>query len=309
MRLLSLFVMTILLTLPGLATAMDELEDNDLATVTGQAIFKIQDFKNYRQYSGGTLDFTRLTLGAKIEINMNIQEVKLGTYARPAGINCREGGRFCYSPDGWNCSSNPCGLDTTNAANTMPDSDIAIRELTLGTVNDSNGQLTDFVVENPFLEFAFDGTGANRKFVGMRIGYMKANGTMGNIIDVLSGAIAPAVDANLFGGIPVGRLPMMGARNKGYIDGFFEPGMVNTLGKSGPQLSDTRTVELSNARDFFLSVANRRVDYPATSPGVGASPTAGPGFWMNIMDGLNAKAELSGAGPKPDNYLPGHVFM
>lgn len=296
---------------------LQAIPDEALGDFVGQAIFKVQDFKAYPQSGGGSLDFTRMTVGAKVEINANIALLELGRYPR-ATINdsryntgavhdnnkayCREGGRFCSSNDGWACANNPCGWDSNgDSGGNTPDVDIRIRNLSLGT--ESGGNLSDFVFENPYVEFAFSGTGASRKLVGVRTGYAKATGIMGNVIDVISGALRPYVKDDTFG-LQVGYLPMIGSRNKGYIDGFFEPGLVNTLGKSGPQLWATRTITLANSQDFFMSLQNRKVDYPALSATVGASPTAWPGFWMNIWNGLDARAPLSGgAGPLPDNRL------
>ncbi len=283
------------------ATAMEELDNEALSTVVGQAIFKVQDFKAYPQGNGQTLDFTRITFGAKIEINLNIDEIILGTYARPVSTDCTDSGRFCYSNDGWACATNPCGLDSDNAANNRPNSDIIIKGLSLGTVNTSTGAMEDFVYENPYLEFAYEGSGSNRKLVGARMGYHRANGTMGNVIEVLSGAIAPNVEADILGlGTGnIGRIPFFGARNKGYLPSIWEP-LLSGL-KSGPQLPAAQTVTLSNSRDMFLSLANRRISYPAVTPGVGASPTVDPGFWLNMMDGLSSVVPVTGIGPKPTN--------
>lgn len=299
-RVLTFFLLLLSL---GARAELAPLEDDSLAGVTGQAIFKIQDLQNYPQNYGGALNFWRLTIGADVEINANIGEVVLGNYYRPAGQDCHDGGKFCYSNTGWHCRTNPCGYDSdgsTGGNDTMQD--IRITNLSLGTISGST--VTDFIFQDPYIEFAFEGTGASRKLVGLRQGFLRSNGTMGNRIDVLSGAIAPNINANILGIVTnVGRIPFIGTRNKGYIDPVMEPGLTGVLGKGGPQLMGVGTVTLSDSRDFFLSVQNKRVDYPALAPNVGASTTAQPGFWLNMMHGLYAETPAFGIGPLPNNTM------
>tara|TARA_B100000446_G_scaffold187644_1_gene217522 strand:+ start:210 stop:1544 length:1335 start_codon:yes stop_codon:yes gene_type:complete len=90
------------------------LSDEALGQVSGQALFKIEETQS--SFAGQEdISFTRMTLGLKIEMNVNIEEIALGTFYRQPGNSC-DGtftGRFCDNSVGdfsnWNCSESTCG--------------------------------------------------------------------------------------------------------------------------------------------------------------------------------------------------------
>lgn len=105
------------------------LDDEDLSKTSGQAIFKIEEYTSTvdGQTSGaGQIDFTRLTLGLRIEVNQNIDRLILGNYHRENGQDCHENGRFCDNNPGsfeepgfakWACSNSSCGGITDDDGN------------------------------------------------------------------------------------------------------------------------------------------------------------------------------------------------
>lgn len=115
--------------------AMQSLDDELLADYTGQALYRLEDTNNVLQPDGSTMDFTKLTLGLKIEQNINIEAIRLGKYYRPNATDARlgvansqvdigagmgadiEGRNFTYDTQNrWNCSVIKCGgIDGTYA--------------------------------------------------------------------------------------------------------------------------------------------------------------------------------------------------
>lgn len=227
----------VLLVFPVLMTqaAMQPMDEGELSSTFGQAIFEVTD-QVVSQDGGADLRMLRLTMGARIEINANVEELALGRYWRPEGTNCIGGAnnQICYNnilpasyDDNikWACTGNPCGnvglsdadyfsSDKTHAVGEksffdtsafpggfQPDGgvDIKLRDVTMGQVRDKgNGvyELLPLVQENPYFEFAFDETSGARKLVGFRMGAEDTFGYQGNIIDVISGFIRPTITAD-----------------------------------------------------------------------------------------------------------------
>lgn len=227
------------------AMALQPMSEAELSDTVGQAIFELKD-QQITQPDGSDLDLLRLTMGARIEINANIEEVNLGRYWRPEGTNCSGGAggnKVCYNnvlPESyddninWACTAKPCGhvglpdsdyLSSNLTHNVgeksffdfpggfRPDGgiDVKLRDLTLGQIRRENGryEMLPFVQENPYIELAFDETSGSRKLVGFRIGAEDAFGYQGNIIDVISGYIYPDIVAETeIIGIPLGDIKL-----------------------------------------------------------------------------------------------------
>jgi hypothetical protein len=225
------------------------MDDGELSATSGQAIYEVKE-QLVAQPEGKALRMLRLTIGARQEINANVEELALGRYWRPEGTNCTggsEGNKVCYNNIipvdyndniNWACTAKPCGsvgLGHGYASSALshgfeksffefeggyqPDSgiDVKLRHVSMGQV--VNGQLLPFVQENPYLEFAF----ADNKLVGFRAGAEETWGYLGNIIDVMSGYIRPdiEVDATLLG-MNVGKIKLSaflgGVRTIGWLD-------------------------------------------------------------------------------------------
>ena len=101
------------------------ISDDELNNHHGQALFRIEDTNGVAQPDGTSLDFTKLTLGLKIEQNVTIDSIKAGRFYRPDGgtsafadgnTQSCESAKICYYDqlNPWNCSSEQCGgLDGT----------------------------------------------------------------------------------------------------------------------------------------------------------------------------------------------------
>ncbi|WP_430459639.1 hypothetical protein ACQUQU_10525 [Thalassolituus sp. LLYu03] len=240
-------VTTLALVASASGYAMKMMDEAALSDTYGQAIFEVND-QSVTQADGSSLDMLRLTIGARIEINANIDELSLGRYWRPEGTNCTGGAggdKICYNNVvpvsyndniNWACTAKPCGsvgLAESNYKSSalthetaglsffdypggfQPDGgvDIKLRDLTMGQIRDKgNGvyEMLPFVQENPYFEFAFDESSGVRKLVGFRLGAEESFGYQGNIIDVVSGFIRPSIVAEpkLGGVIPVGEIKL-----------------------------------------------------------------------------------------------------
>ena len=64
--------------------AMQAMNESELAATYGQAIFEVSE-NIVQQENGSELNMLRITMGAHIEINANVDELALGRYWRPEG--------------------------------------------------------------------------------------------------------------------------------------------------------------------------------------------------------------------------------
>ena len=165
------------------ANALAELkpiDDREMSDITGQAFFSIDKTVNP---SDSNISYTRLNMGMDIDIQSNIDKLELGRYDR---------------------IDNETGQQESQAA------DIIIENMSLGYIYDEqyhidnpnvprpkhyddNGQLitykdgdiVPFKIEDPFIEFAFEGD----KIIGSRIGFGKAQGLLSGDIQSLTGNV------------------------------------------------------------------------------------------------------------------------
>jgi|GEM_PF-5729365 len=225
------------------------------------------------------LAFTRIELGLAIEVNANINELRLGEYNRPG-----------YS----------------KAA------DILLQNISLGTIE--NGEIIPVEITDPYIEFAFesDAAGQAEKLAGVRLGFRNLSGTLGVNIDTLSGDAAVTVQGaqlgiEVFGntvqlgtanidaeghgiratGLPdvnvVGGTGLLAIANIPGVDAVVSA-LINAL--NGPQALDQyHTLVNNNTNNLFLSAANRQIFYPKI--GTGAQSVVQPGFWLNLQDGTS----------------------
>ena len=136
------------------------VEDSDLANYSGQAMIGIDEYQVV-QDNASTTDFMRITLGSTIETNTTIANLELGTYDR-AGYSAA--------------------------------SDIDIDDLRLGHIDADTGEFVPFVIEDPYMEFAFSETNSVRDVVGIRIGAGKATGSFTANINSLTGNFEMLID-------------------------------------------------------------------------------------------------------------------
>lgn len=128
---------------------VEPLDDAAMSEVTGQALFATQKINSTVQ-SGIT--FYRLMLDAQLDLNMNIESMKLG-----------------------------CGGVNNNLRTDVCDVDISHLRL-MGRNGDNPGAVgSDMVLKRPYLEFAIknDGNKTTREVIGIKIGAQTADGMMG----------------------------------------------------------------------------------------------------------------------------------
>jgi hypothetical protein len=203
----------------------------------------------------------------------------------------------------------PSGFERTEG------SDLKLRDVTLGRVienADGTQTLEDFIMEKPFIEFAYDNSTGIKKVSGLRIGLGTSTGTQGNAIDVLSGFVQPVVTASAeveFIGIP-GRgdftfAPYLGGvRTPGYIDpgktiagGCSPSGLLGgtvcdkvstgaDIAESSPQaqLFPLQGLVMKKSDTVWISIQSKDVKYePDNKNGFTYNyETAKAGVWFNL---------------------------
>lgn len=143
----------VLPVLLGVAQAGPQrLSDAELSDVAGQA------FLNLNTFSSGSVDYTRLNIGAQIDVQINAKTVRLGEYNR------RNDNLADFVP-----YSSRADLDFSNLA--------------LGTVDDATGAVTPFSIKDPFVEFAF----RDKRIVGLRMGMAESHGMFSGDLTTFSG--------------------------------------------------------------------------------------------------------------------------
>ena len=384
-------IMTLLVALAASQVSIAELKpisDAELDNHHGQALFRLEETNGVAQPDGSSLDFTKLTLGLKIEQNVTIDKIIAGRYYRPDGnTDAFKNGnkqtcfsaKICYYDqlNPWNCSNATCGgigQDTSSTnydENTFNvaallygsvfddlsgldhklfidfqsgfdptgergDVDAILRDMTLGFVNDSTGELYSAVAERPYIELAYSNESGIRSVEGFRIGFENQNGVMGNAIDVFSGYLVPSARMSVaitLGSINIGAAQLDiepwvgGVRTGGYIDpnksvvnscigiacnalvgGIVggNPATPEGLAGASPeaQVFPLQGLALQNSSAFTINVQKSAVQYPDLPSG--ATPeVALPGVWLNLGGDEGLQVSNSRAW-HPDNYFPGH---
>lgn len=313
-------LLPLMLLMPVLSVwALEPMPEDDLDNVHGQAMFEVLDRMVGDQPGGQDLRQVRLTIGARMEANINVEELSLGRYWRPEGTNCTGGpggDKVCYNNIipasyndniNWACTAQPCGSvglaaseytysDLSHGGGNpgsffnapggfQPDGgiDIKLRDVTMGRV--VNGVFEPLVQENPYLEFAFDNSGEAQKLVGFRVGFEETHGYQGNIIDVMSGFIRPniTVDANLIG-INVGTIKLEaslgGVRTIGWLDPK-QLNLISTGGVTGLLVTDPDALVGRSAHAQLFAVQSNYLDH---TKGFFISVGTRSIQWSNVFD-------------------------
>jgi hypothetical protein len=221
------------------------LTDNELSEVRGQALL------NLTNTSLNGLDFTRITLGADIQLSANLSKVRLGEYSY--------------------------------AARNATGADIDIGLLRFGRSDGSDAQRT-VAISDPYFEFVYRNVGnsATREVLGMRLGFGSIQGDLGVQLNAISGSLL--IDGGAAGTLDSRNDPLGGKRWDGST---CTPG--GGCGLTLAQLSQLRAGDASGpSRDLFISVLRQAVQFPSVN-GV-ASDKALEGFWMNWRDRVAAPA-------------------
>lgn len=319
-RLLQSLVTACALLLPLSAQAMlADISDDEMAQISGQALFVADKIAPTGTGVGATTtDFTyyRVGLDARLDLNMNIDELKLGC----GGVNDAIDSGVCdidmdYVRLMGRCTTSGCG-QTSPDGQAIPGA---------GTAASS-----DFVLMRPYFEFAVrnDGNRTQREIVGIKIGAQYADGYFGVGRVIARGnnpanhvglnAISGYLNVELSAKIPltVGSLGNSnGCIGSAVCDGvagtpfFFdaarttgtrmrylqqggiklelEGGAASWLGDGYANLAEPMVFlhgfQLPTTDDFFLSLQRQRVSYPKYDKS-GYAVAANTGWWMNVPE-------------------------
>ena len=203
----------------------------------------------------------------------------------------------------------PSGFERTTG------SDLKLRDVTLGRViehADGLQTLEDFIMEKPFIEFAYDESSGIKQISGLRIGLGTSTGTQGNAIDVLSGFVQPVVTARaeaelafLTGTGDFTFAPYLGGvRTPGYIDpnktiagGCSPNGILGgticdkvatgaLIFESSPQaqLFPLQGLVMNKSDNVWISIQSKDINYePDSKNGLTYNyETAKAGVWFNL---------------------------
>lgn len=166
---------------------MTPLSDDELSYTTGQAFITV-DASSYVD-GANRYEFTKINLGLDIEIQSNIDELRLAEFDR---------------------TGDPDLADETQAA------DIIIKNFALGRVDDydtSDPKIIPFLIKDPYIELAYKDDGAGgRQIAGFRLGFGQAKGDLsgdfqsltGNMEGLITGSASIAYDVGCGSGGSVG---------------------------------------------------------------------------------------------------------
>jgi hypothetical protein len=192
-------------------------------------------------------DFSRLTLNADITLSATLTGVKLGT---------QSGGT----------------------------SDIDISTISFGR-SDAGEAARTVAITNPYFEWVYAGSGADRTVVGMRLGFGGISGDVGLTMNTVSGALAITTSSGL--------ATSTGSQSTSLSS------CSGTCTIALGQIGGVTAGDASGAsRDFFVSVLKSALTWPTTNAALGTSATAQAGFWLNWTDRLTA---LNTTGTVPAN--------
>lgn len=252
---------------------LQPINDSDLSNMTGQSAIKIDeipvDLNNLTgiRPDGSDRDqgFTRITIGADIELNASIDRTVIGKRPRPA------------------------------SEVEMPEleADVILNNLRLGQVSNNNGNplLETFDIRDPYIEIARN---SDNELTGVRLGFKEASGIIGHDIIALSGDITTLAEIDSIGignlGLPIGAFnlseyPYNHSSRTNRIStelgllGALSPTLTLHLGELGH-------TELSGTQNLYLGFQSEEINYPKV--GAGPQGTAKPGFWLNLQDGYRA---------------------
>lgn len=273
---------------PAYATEMAALSDDELSDVTGQALFNLQKIvgANTELTGQSGYTFTRLSIGAKIELNANIDLIDLGNYDIPYADNKQ-----------WNA--------------TGKGSDIRFEDVSLGCLDDSGCTKPDgtpfphFVLEDPYIEFAYKGDGsANRQLVGLRVGFGSASGWLNGTIKSLSGDLEGSCNHLLCGGgLASGEIHDHRQDNLSiYFLGLkvLDLNFANLHRLPVGEVSDCALFgggNCSATKNLYIGFQTEELLYPKIGAGQ-KQAKAKPGFWINMQDNiiLSSNDVLTAAG-------------
>ena len=167
-----------LLLLPLLASGVNAelrpISDRQMSEVTGQAFVSVD--RQYHPDANDNTAYTRVNLGMDIEIQTNVDVLKMGRYDREGE---KPGTSDVYIEDfALGYINNQAYFDANPKAPRQRKPD--------GSAY-AEGEIVPFLIQNPFLEFAFDEQ--TEEVVGFRLGFGESMGVLSGKIETLTGNV------------------------------------------------------------------------------------------------------------------------
>ena len=178
-------------------SALEAISDRELSDVTGQAFITV-DTSSYSDPTYGEFEFSKINLGVDIEIQANVDSVKLGTFEREWLEN---GTAPLINVDYDGTTRNYEYQLDENGDVAVNDSDIHLDNIALGRVDDNLSDIpviVPFNIHNPYIELAYalDANGV-RRIAGVRLGAESAYGDLSADLISLTGTFDGLVIGNL----------------------------------------------------------------------------------------------------------------
>lgn len=137
-----------------------QISDDDLGLIVGQAFISVDASSN------GDYEYAKINLGLDVEIQSNIDELRLGEFDRDRGAD----------------------------ASVVSDqqADVIINNFALGRVDDydtNNPTIVPFQIKDPYIELAYKTESGVKQIAGFRIGFGSARGDLSGDFKSLTGAM------------------------------------------------------------------------------------------------------------------------
>jgi hypothetical protein len=246
---------TTIFTISALASSASFAElypmtDVAMAKQSGKGVIEVSETLAGQVAQPGGIDvsFTRITIGADVDINANISRLVLGEGVRQDGLD-----------------------NSDNADRATADIDFA--NISLGTI-DSSGVVHDFKIVDPYVEFARNTAG---DLIGFRLGFGEVNGTMGVEIKTLSG------DVQAVGQLSLG---LFSINLDSSAHNVREDDITDDLLGLDIDLGNFQNMTFTGTNNLYLGLQSTAINYPKL--GAGAQGTAQSGFWLNLQDGVTS---------------------
>lgn len=276
MRLAFTVLFYILTSLSSISLAeLNPMSDDAMAKQSGQGVIEVSETLagQVAQPGGSDVAFTRITIGADIDINANISRLVLGEGTRQDGLD-----------------------NSDNADRATADIDFA--NISLGTI-DSNGIVHDLKIVDPYIEFARNTSG---DLIGFRLGFGEVNGTMGVEIKTLSGDIQAVGELNL---------GLFSINLDSSAHNVREDDITDDLLGINIDLGNFKNMTFTGTNNMYLGLQSTAINYPKV--GSGPQGTAQSGFWLNLQDGVTSPGlgidsiiPISVSNEAPINRFPGY---
>lgn len=179
--------------------ALEAISEREMSDISGQAFIQVD------ASSDGTMEFSRISLGMVVETLLTADLLQLGEFERSPDDDRTGDGTVRMSDAAGNEISGG-KYDLNN--NGVYDSDVIIENFGLGRIDNYQdadlASVVPFLIENPYIELAYNTAGGSKKMAGVRVGFEKSKGDLSGDLIALTGRIegrinGEGVDADVLG--------------------------------------------------------------------------------------------------------------